>query len=349
VRRRCIEIMGKIDTARSGRFLVAFLVLLLGISNLVQASEQPILVVGHKNPDTDSIASAIAVADLKSRTGHPAIPVAQGVPNPETALLLKKFNTVAPAVQKTFVNRKVILVDHSDYALAPDDIKDAEIVGLYDHHKLGGISTSGPIEAVVLPVGATATILWRQFLQEGLEIPSDVAGLMLGAILSDTRTFRSPTTTDLDRQAAHDLAKTAGVQDVNALGREMLGALNDRISAMSDLELIGSDFKSFDMSGTRVGISQIEVPDIEPLRPRLKSLETALWEMQRAQGARAIILMVTDVNKQGSLLLVASDSPDAIARAMDVNPANGGVWVEGLMSRKKQVVPRLERFFSSRH
>lgn len=172
--------------------------LILASCAAISAGE-PMLVVGHRNPDTDAIISAIAVADLKAKMGVAAVPIAQGLPNPETRFVLETFQLSAPGVQTSVAGREVFLVDHSDYPLAPDNLKTAEVVGLVDHHKLGGITTDKPIEVWVFPVGSSGTIITRMYDAAGVPIPKAIAGGMASAILSDTQILKSPTTTPEDR------------------------------------------------------------------------------------------------------------------------------------------------------
>jgi manganese-dependent inorganic pyrophosphatase len=240
------------------------------------AAQLPILVVGHKNPDTDAIVSAIAVAQLKSAQGIPAQAVAQGDPNPETRFVLQKFGFTAPPVQSVFAGRDVILVDHSDKQLAPDDLEQARLVGIYDHHKLGGLETDEPIEVVIKPWGCTATILYELFRQSNIEIDPGLAGLMLSAILSDTRVFRSPTTTKHDRRIAAELAQIAGITDMEAHGLRMLQAYNEEMVKLDDEALVSMDFKVFKIGSSRVGIAQLEAFDASFLIERLAGLRQAM-------------------------------------------------------------------------
>ena len=159
-------------------------------------------ILGHKNPDSDSIVSAIACADLYRQRGLDVVAVAQGKPAPETAFILDRFGLTAPEVISSVAGRDVYLVDFSDKAQAPADIDECHLKGIVDHHKLGDVTSSSPIEAVIMPVGCTCTILARMYDYLGLTIPASVAGAMLCAILSDTVIFKSPTCTQADKEAA---------------------------------------------------------------------------------------------------------------------------------------------------
>ena len=180
-----------------------------------------IYAVGHKIPDSDSICGAIALAYLKNQIGEPTIATRLGDISPETAFILEKFGVEAPELKLRYANEKVFIVDHSELTQAPDDIDEATIVGIVDHHKLGDLTTSTPLECWIRPVGCSNTVIKMMYDFYGVEIPANIAGIMLCAILSDTVIFKSPTCTTADIRCVEDLAKIAGVDDVEALGMEM--------------------------------------------------------------------------------------------------------------------------------
>lgn len=311
------------------------------------ASASPILVVGHKTPDTDAIVSAIAVAQLKSAQGIEAQAVAQGEPNAETRFVLEKFGFSAPPVQTEFAGREVILVDHSDAQLAPDDLDRARLVGIYDHHKLGGLSTDEPIDVIVKPWGSTATILYEVFGQEGVKIDTPIAGLLLSAVLSDTRVFRSPTTTEQDKRIAKELALIAGVSDLEAYGLQMLQAYNADMAKLDDASLVRLDFKIFKMGTYKVGIAQLEAFDADFLTQRLAGLRQALDQALADNTLDAMVLAITDLNRDGSTLLVAGTETGKVRSALGLSSDPLGTFKPGILSRKRQLVPPLENAFKS--
>lgn len=306
-----------------------------------------ILVVGHKNPDTDAIVSAIAVAQLKSAQGIQAQAVAQGKPNAETRFVLEKFGFSAPPVQTEFAGREVILVDHSDPQLAPDDLGKARLVGIYDHHKLGGLSTDEPIDVVVKPWGSTATILYEVFGQEGVNIDAPLAGLLLSAVLSDTRVFRSPTTTEHDKRIAKALGLIAGVSDLEAYGLQMLQAYNADMAKLDDASLVRLDFKIFNMGTSKIGIAQLEAFDAEFLTQRLAGLRPALDQALVENKLDAMVLAITDLNRDGSTLLVVGPQASKVEAALEITSNPFGIFKPGVLSRKLQLVPPLEKAFKS--
>ena len=308
----------------------------------------PTLVVGHKNPDSDAIFSAISLAHLKSQQGQLSIAIALGKPNPETQFGLDFFKIKAPEVMLNVANRKVILVDHNTYSQAPDDIKQAELIGIVDHHSLGDISTDEPIEVLIKPVGCTNTIIWQLYRQAGIPIPPSIAGIMLTAILSDTLAFRSPTSTESDEIAAKSLASIAGVEDIQQYAQQMFLAGEVDLKTASIDSLLQRDFKSFEMSGNKVGIAQLSAFNFELLKKRKKDFYEEMQQLLKQQGYKTIVLMLTDVQSMGSeVVLTGAHQPD-IAKAFNIELNNHSGWAAGVMSRKKQVVPLMEMVFKNK-
>lgn len=303
----------------------------------------PVLVVGHRNPDTDSIIAAIGVARLKTRQGIPASAVSTGPVNPETQFVLDTFHLQAPPVATTVAGRQVILVDHSDAPQAPVDLAKAELIGLVDHHKLGGLSTDKPLEGWLAPVGSSCTIVARMWTSAGVAIPKDLAGGLLCAILSDTVIFKSPTTTPEDKATAARLAKIAGVKDMKALGLKLFEA-KSQVKGVPAADLLKRDFKPFTMSGVKVGVAQLEVVDLAILTPLKADLQKAMVAL-KGEGYHTLLFMLTDVMAEGTDLLVLTDDQALVEGALDLKLKAGSVWLPGVMSRKKQIIPKLEKAF----
>lgn len=301
------------------------------------------LVIGHMNPDTDSIVSALAAADLYTKRGIPAKAVAQGAPTPDTDFVLKKFGLTAPEVVSTVAGQKLFLVDYSDLAQAPEGIKEAEILGIVDHHKLGDVTTSNPLEIWAWPVGCTCTVLKSMYDFYGVEISKGIAGGLLCAILSDTVMFKSPTCTDADKKAVDALAKIAGVTDVMGLGMEMF-KVKSAVQGASMKDLVFRDYKDFDMGGKKVGIGQLEVVDLSILDPVKAGLLAEITRV-KGEGRHSVFLLLTDIMKEGSEMLIVSDDASVVEKAFGVKAAGSSVWLDGVMSRKKQVVPNFEKAF----
>lgn len=302
-----------------------------------------ILVVGHKNPDTDTVASAIGAADLYSKRGMEAKAVTQGEIAPETAFVLEKFGFAAPEIVTDATDQKIILVDHTDISQTIDNLDKGELLAVVDHHKLGDITTAGPLEMWVWPVGCSATVLKSMYDFYNVEIPANIAGILLCAILSDTVMFKSVTCTDADKAAVEALAKIAGVNDIMALGMEMF-KVKSAVDGTSASELVFRDYKDFDMSGNKVGIGQLEVVDLSMLDAHKDALQAEI-EKVKADGRHSVFLLLTDIMKEGSEMLIASDDPAVVEKAFGIATKGEPVWLEGVMSRKKQVAPNFIKAF----
>lgn len=302
-------------------------------------------VIGHKIPDSDSVCSPIALAYLKNKLGEDTVAAVQGALNPETLFILDKFGVAAPEVKTSFAGASVYLVDHSDLAQSPDDLKDAKVLGIVDHHKLGDVTTSEPLECWIRPVGCTATIVKEMFDASGIAIPKEIAGIMLCAILSDTVIFKSPTCTPKDKEAVEALAKIAGVDDVVALGVSMFN-VKSAVAGTPIRDLVMRDYKDFKMGGNTVGVGQLEVVDLA-IFDSIKADLLKDINVLKAEGSRhSVLLLLTDIMKEGSEMLIASDDTAIIEKAFSAQSADNKMWLDGVLSRKKQVIPFLEKAFA---
>ncbi len=301
----------------------------------------PNYVVGHKIPDSDSICSAIALSYLKTTLGEETVPARLGELTPETMFILDKFGFEQPELKTSYAGDGVYIVDHSDIELAPDDIDEATILGIIDHHKLGDLTTSTPLEIWVRPVGCTNTIIKMMYDFYNVEIPKNIAGAMLCAILSDTVIFKSPTCTTADIKCVEALAEIAGIEDFKELGMDMF-RVKSAVEGTPIRDLVKRDFKDFNMNGQKVGIGQLEVIDLAVFDEIKEALYADIAELKAEGGRHSVFLLLTDIMKEGSELLIASDSDTLAEQAFGVTPKDGKVWLEGVLSRKKQVVPPLQ-------
>jgi manganese-dependent inorganic pyrophosphatase len=234
--------------------------------------------------------------------------------------------------------RKVILVDHAEAAQSIPGVEEAEIVEILDHHHIGSIETTQPLRAIFDPVGSTSTLVTEQFRAAGHEPSGPTAGMLLAAILSDTVILSSPTTTPRDEAAVASLADRLGL-DAREFGREMFEATSD-VSAISAAEIVGRDLKGYELaSGQSICIGQVETVG-ESILARVQELREAAETCAERDGHRLVALMVTDVVAGGTHLIVGGDVPMA-QRAFGVTARDGVLALPGVMSRKKQVAPKL--------
>jgi len=305
-----------------------------------------VYVAGHKSPDTDAICAAIAYAEFKKKRGMDAVPVRLGDLNPETQFVLKKFGIPVPELMTDATGKKLIIVDHSETTQSPDNFDKAEIIEIVDHHKIGDLTTPNPIFFLSMPVGCTCTVIKILYDYFGIEIPKEIAGIMLSAILSDTVMFKSVTTTDEDKKRAEELAKIAGIEDMQAHAMEMFKAKSD-VAGKTPRDLIFRDFKDYVMSGKKVGVGQLEVVDLSLLDELKDPIYEEMKKVKEEGERHSIFLMLTDIMKEATELLVISDEPAVVEKAFGVPLKERSVWLEKVMSRKKQVVPPLEKAFAS--
>ncbi len=301
-------------------------------------------IFGHTTPDTDSIVGAISLSYLKNRLGEECTPTRQGEINPETQWILDRFGFEAPQLKKEYAGENVYLIDFMESSQAPEDITEANILGIVDHHKLGDLKTNAPLEMWVRPVGCSNTIVKEMFDHHGIEIPKELAGMMMCAILSDTVIFKSPTCTKEDTKACKELAKIAGIEDYKALGMEMFIVKSDVLSA-TPRELVLRDFKDFNMAGNTIGVGQLEVVDLSVFDTMKDDLFAAMKVLKEEGGRHTVLLLLTDIMQEGSQLLVLSDDLSKIENAFEMKLEDAQTWLKGVMSRKKQIIPFLEKQF----
>jgi len=305
-----------------------------------------VCVVGHSNPDTDSVTAAIAYANFLKATGTDAVACMQisaANLNPESKVVLEKFGLAAPEELTDAAGKDVALVDFSDIGQAPANIDSANVVAIVDHHKIGDITTNSPIFFYAQPVGCTCTVLHEMYKTNKVDLPKNIAGGMLCAILSDTVNFKSPTCTDADKAAVAELLPIAGVTDQDGLFMEMLKAKSS-VAGVPIKDLIFRDYKDFDMKGNKVGIGQIELATLDQVADIRNDLYKAVQEV-KAEGRHSVLFMLTDVVKEGTDLMVASDDPALIEKTFNSKMEGNSMWVDGMMSRKKQTVPPLQKAF----
>lgn len=305
------------------------------------------LVFGHKNPDTDAIVAAKAYSYLQNKLGADTEAVALGEPNEETQFVLNYFNEPAPRVIKTASNEvdAVMLIDHNEAQQSVDDIKDVQVTHVVDHHRIANFETSAPLYYHAEPLGCSSTIILKEFKQHGVEVPANIAGMMLSAIISDTLLLKSPTTTDEDVAAVKELAKIAGV-DYEKYGLDMLKA-GTNLASKSDETLISQDAKSFDMNGTQVRVDQINTVDLDEVFDREDGLRAAIEKQNKENGYDLFLLMVTNILNSDTRLLVVGEPQSVVEQAFGKKLEDNKMDLPGVVSRKKQIVPPLEAAFNA--
>lgn len=297
-----------------------------------------ILVFGHKNPDTDTICSAIAMSYLKNELGGTTEAVRLGEINDETQFVLNHFNVQAPRLidDVSAMCEQVILVDHNERTQSADGIENVEVVEVVDHHRIANFETNGPLYYRAEPVGCTATILTKMFRENGVAIPQEIAGLLVSAIISDTLLFKSPTCTEEDEMAAKELAAMAQI-DLITYGLEQLKA-GASIVGKTPSELITIDSKPFTMGTQLVEVAQINVIEIIDVLEMKEEMLAAMDAMRKEKKQDLFLVLITDILNNNSVGLVAGN-PELIEKAFNTTVDNNVIDLPGVVSRKKQVVP----------
>ncbi|WP_313891932.1 manganese-dependent inorganic pyrophosphatase [Psychrobacillus sp.] len=306
-----------------------------------------VLVFGHKNPDTDTITSAIVYAHLKNAIGVEAEAVRLGEINNETKFALEKFGFEAPRLIGNVASeaKQVILVDHNEKQQSAEGIDEVQVTEVIDHHRIANFETAEPLYYRAEPVGCTATILNKLYKEKGVEVPANIAGLMLSAIVSDTLLFKSPTCTDEDVVAARELEKTAGV-DAAEYGLAMLKAGAD-LSDKSLEELLSLDAKEFGMGEYKVEIAQVNAVDVNDVMGRQAELEKLIHGVIQEKELDLFFFVVTDILNNDSVALALGKAALKAEAAFGTKFENNVALLKGVVSRKKQVVPALTEALSN--
>ncbi|MEG0217611.1 MAG: manganese-dependent inorganic pyrophosphatase [Raoultibacter sp.] len=312
---------------------------------------EPIFVVGHKNPDNDSISSAVAYAYLKNALNRRAIeegqqveevvylPVCLGPVPAESAWVLAENGFETPAlIQSVQPGQKLVLVDHNEAQQAVDGLEDADLLTIIDHHRIGSITTNNPIEFINLPWGSTATIITVLFRQFDVPICKEIGCVLLSAILTDTVITKSPTTTDVDREQIAYLSARIGV-DATEYGLSLFACRSSE-DEMPIEELVCADSKEFKLGTSTALIAQRETVNLKGVMAREEEMRAHLRTLIEAKGYEFALLLVTDIIAEGSQFLVEGD-PSMVERVFNITCQPGGTWMPGVLSRKKQVAAPL--------
>ncbi|MCL5887116.1 MAG: putative manganese-dependent inorganic diphosphatase [Actinobacteria bacterium] len=236
------------------------------------------------------------------------------------------------------LRRPVILVDHNEMSQSAPGIEEAAVLEIIDHHRVGDVQTSGPILFMNMPVGSTATIVALRYEHLGVKPTEQMAALMLSAVMTDTVLLKSPTATEVDRQVASRLADILGVHPME-FGIEVLKS-RDSSMPFSAERAVTADLKEYRIGDSRIAISQMETADLPNVMSNAKDIRAAMERLREFQGYDLVLMMITDVIQEGSEVMAVGRIRLA-ERALGVSFSEGSVWIDGLLSRKKQIAERL--------
>lgn len=299
-------------------------------------------IIGHKNPDTDSVCSAIAYQDFLNKKNIKAKAFALGKLNNETKLILEKFKVEHPEIISELPQgSEVVLVDHNEEKQTIDNTGELNITEVLDHHKVD-FKTDKPISILVKPLGSTCSIIAEKYFEEGIEIEKKIAGLLLSAIISDTLFFRSPTTTKIDKELAEKLVVIAEIDDMEAWSLEMFNAKSD-LGDISVEELIKLDYKIFTFKDGDYGIGVMETTNVDYGLNQKDEILEKLAEIKNNDNLQGVYFIIVDILNEKGYALCSSDTERALfIKLFNTEEQEGVLFVEGLVSRKKQIVPVFE-------
>lgn len=310
-----------------------------------------VYVVGHKPPDSDSVCTAIAYANLKRKLGVNAEARIASPINAETAYALQYFGVKEPPLLENVAGENMILVDHNSFAQAVPGMDKANILEIIDHHNLSGdAATVAPVYCRSLPVGCTATIVWLEYLEANVPIEKVMAGMMLSAVLSDTDNLQSSTVTDLDRQAVSDLVKKAGVKDRTAY----FLAMEEEFAAyrnMSEKDIFYSDYKEITINGVSCGCATVLALTPEKRRALEKRLGDWVLKNFEKQSMDMLFLKIHDLETYRATLSCYGDGAAECAAAAFAHADGNKIMLEKNLSRKKAVrllQPQIEKWAAGR-
>ena len=300
-----------------------------------------ILVFGHKNPDTDTICSAIAYAELKNKLGKDVKAARLGEINEETKYALNYFKVEKPELVENVAGKEIILVDHNERTQTAEGFEEAKVMELIDHHRISNFNVDEPLYARLEPVGCTATIILKLFKENNLVPSKETAGLMLSAIISDTLLFKSPTCTECDVKAGKELAEIAGV-NTDEYGLEMLKA-GTALGDKSEAELLNMDMKIFEINGSKIGVAQVNTVNEAEVLERKEKLLAEIDNIITKEGLKFFMFAITNILSNDSLALVSGNGNDIIEKAFGEKVDSNLVTLKGVVSRKKQIIPPLTK------
>ena len=317
----------------------------------IKLVDGPIYVIGHKAPDSDTVCSSIAYANLLRELGYDAQAAVQGPVNHETAYILETAGVEVPPLLEETAGKNIVLVDHSEYAQSADDLKDANIISIIDHHGVGSVTTGNQLIYDARPLGGTCTIIWMRYRDYGVEITPSIATLLLGGFLSDTANLRPTSATAADTEAYKALGAISDVKDLNAFYQEMYKA-SISYKGMSDEEIFRSDMKLYDTAGRSYAIAVVNAYDDAAAEDYAQRMKTLMPDLIEPLGVDMIIAQVSiyhdDISK--TYLVGGNTLTDEVLAAAFPDRAvfDGTSYVlEPGISRKSVLVPAITEVLSA--
>jgi len=308
-------------------------------------TEQETKVFGHRSPDTDASCSAVVWAwFLNNHRNQNATPYILGPVNTEAEFVMESFGITMPTILDSIEsNEQVAIVDTNNLDELFQNINDAEIISIIDHHKLTGtLKTNLPREIIIQPYASTMTVMYNVMNIEPEDLPREIAGLMLSGIISDTLEFRSPTTTDEDKVLAEKLAEAIDI-NISEYAKKMFDAKSN-ISDFSASELVRMDSKIYEINGKQTRVSVLETTNPQMVLDRYDEIINSYNQIKEEDTVEQILMFAIDILKEEAILLVPDQITKAIAEsAFDISISGNTATLPGIVSRKKQILPALTK------
>lgn len=316
----------------------------------LQLVDGPIYVTGHKNPDSDTVCSAISYANLLKQLGYDARPVVLGEINNESAYILEEAGVEVPELLEDASGANMVLVDHSEYEHSAEGLKDANVITILDHHGDGAVTTSNQLVYDARPLGSTCTIVWMTYLDYGVKLDEQMATVMLGGLLSDTVGLKSNVTV-ADEEAGRDLADAAGITDIDAFYADLYKASISH-DGQTDEQIYTSDLKTYDAGGHRYAIGVVNVYDEEEAEDMAQRMQALMPGQIKALGLEYAFAQVSiyhdDLNV--NYLVPADGASREVLEAAygDTATYDGTSYrIEPGISRKAKLVPAIDAVLTS--
>ena len=311
-----------------------------------------IYVTGHKSPDSDTVGSSIAYASLLRSLGYDAIPVLLGKINHESAFIIETAGLQTPKLLENAAGLNMILVDHSEYTQSADGLRDANVIGIIDHHADGSVTTKSPLIYDARPLGSTATIIWIRYRNYGLTPDRKVAIAMLGAILSDTKNLKSSTTTYADREAVKALSALGNISDTDVFYQKMYKA-SISYEGMSDKEILFSDYKEYKIGRKNISVSCINAYDEKSAKKLIKRMKSTMSSTLAATGMDMSFSLISILHDDISITYIvpSDDAANKVLKSAfgdDKISSEDTFWkIEPYASRKKVFIPAVTKVLES--
>jgi len=305
-------------------------------------------IFGHRNPDTDTVCSAIAYETFLTEEGVSCKAYTLGKINNETKYILRKFGVKPPKKVKELPhNSEIILVDHNEEGQSIDNINNMEIVEIIDHHKVK-LETDRPIKIQIEPLGSSCSIIAKKYFEKKIKIPKKIASLMIAGIISDTLFFRSPTTTNEDKKLVRKLNKIAGINNLEKFSLKMFDAKSD-VKGLSIEELVALDYKEYDFNGRKYGLGVMETTNIKYGLKIKDEIIKRLIEVKRQNKLAGVFFSIIDILQKNGYTLCSGEKEEKLFfKLFKAEEKEGALFVDKIVSRKKQLVPVFEKYFKSK-